>query len=307
MLELTTDEYERVGNLLHQKYRPKRERLAQPLNPLERFGEKEFSAGDVAELFHENTKMGPIKQREKDVLDPLLDSAGFRYFQSRAGRADYEERPLIELPEPSAPSAAIADVLLDRRSVRSYAERPITMAELSTVLRYGVGVSGEREIDVTDGQTLERHRRTYPSPGSLDPVELYLCVLDVDGLDDGVYFYSPVEHGLRELRTDFDDFEETVAGTLATLRPFSVETAGVYFVFAATFWRAKLKYGARGYRYALQESGHMAQNLLLAAEATGLAGVTLAAYRDVATNDLLDLDGVNRATIYSLLMGPKDD
>jgi SagB-type dehydrogenase family enzyme len=77
----------------------------------------------------------------------------------------------------------------------------------------------------------------------------------------------------------------------------------VLILVAAIFGRARFKYGLRGYRFALLEAGHVAQNLLLAAAALGLAAVPLGAFYDRRTDEFLRLDGVNESTLYTVALG----
>jgi SagB-type dehydrogenase family enzyme len=72
---------------------------------------------------------------------------------------------------------------------------------------------------------------------------------------------------------------------------------------AAIFGRTRFKYGLRGYRFALLEAGHVAQNVLLAATALGLAAVPLGAFYDRRTDTFLALDGVNESTLYAIAVG----
>ncbi|MDF5808502.1 hypothetical protein P4123_14470 [Pseudomonas aeruginosa] len=44
-------------------------------------------------------------------------------------------------------------------------------------------------------------RKTSPSGGSLHPVEVYPIVLNVDGIERGIYHYSVRRHGLERLWT----------------------------------------------------------------------------------------------------------
>ena len=69
------------------------------------------------------------------------------------------------------------------------------------------------------------------------------------------------------------------------------------------FGRTRFKYGLRGYRFALLEAGHVAQNLLLAATALGLAAVPLGAFFDRRADVFLRLDGVNESTLYTIAVG----
>jgi nitroreductase len=47
----------------------------------------------------------------------------------------------------------------------------------------------------------------------------------------------------------------------------------------------------------------VAQNLLLAASALGLAAVPLGAFYDRRTDEFLRLDGVNESTLYTIALG----
>ncbi|WP_135828825.1 SagB/ThcOx family dehydrogenase [Halorussus halobius] len=270
----------------------------------EQLGRREFEPGDVAEIFHENTKGGPVHDRRQSGSTAKLAEEGLSYVLANIEQ-DYRGSELVELPEdPGVESADAFDVLDQRRSVRRYADAPVSLSTLSALLRYGCGVSGT----VTDAAGNEKALRTYPSGGGLYPVELYPVVLDVDGVESGLYYYSVAEHGLRRLRTGDDGFSEAFEDALVTSDQLNLADAPVVFVMTGAFWRSKSKYGPRGYRYVLQESGHLAQNLLLAAEALGLGGVPAAAFDDRKMNALLDVDGVDEAVVYAVGVGhPADE
>ncbi|MGI8420822.1 MAG: nitroreductase family protein [Gaiellaceae bacterium] len=64
-----------------------------------------------------------------------------------------------------------------------------------------------------------------------------------------------------------------------------------------------LQIGLRGYRFALLEAGHLAQNLLLTGTALELACIPLGGFFDRRMDDLLDLDGVNESMLYAVAVG----
>jgi SagB-type dehydrogenase family enzyme len=76
---------------------------------------------------------------------------------------------------------------------------------------------------------------------------------------------------------------------------------------AAVFGRTRFKYGLRGYRFALLEAGHVAQNVVLTATALGLAAVPLGGFYDRPTDEFLGLDGVNESTLYTIALGRSHD
>jgi len=85
--------------------------------------------------------------------------------------------------------------------------------------------------------------------------------------------------------------------------PALVDGAAALLVVTAMFWRSRFKYGARGYRFALLESGHVVQNAVLAATALGLPALPLGGFYDRRIDELVGADGLDEATVYALLLG----
>jgi SagB-type dehydrogenase family enzyme len=67
--------------------------------------------------------------------------------------------------------------------------------------------------------------------------------------------------------------------------------------------RTKLKYGERGYRYALLDIGHLGQNIYLSCTALDLAIMTTCGFYDDEANQLLRIDGVDEAVMYVAFIG----
>jgi SagB-type dehydrogenase family enzyme len=92
---------------------------------------------------------------------------------------------------------------------------------------------------------------------------------------------------------------------IAATTPFADIAAGAaaVIVVSAVFWRSRFKYGLRGYRFVLLEAGHVAQNILLAAAALGLAAVPLGGFYDRRVDELLGVNGVDESALYLLCVG----
>jgi SagB-type dehydrogenase family enzyme len=138
-----------------------------------------------------------------------------------------------------------------------------------------------------------------PSGGALYPLELYLYAASVDGLERGLYHCDPLDGELDVLRTA--DLSEDVRHCLVQA-DLASGAAAIVFV-TAVFERTTFKYGDRGYRFALLEAGHLAQNFCLAATAAGLASAPIGGYADRDVDRLLAVDGVTESTVYVLLLG----
>jgi SagB-type dehydrogenase family enzyme len=198
--------------------------------------------------------------------------------------------PFRRLPVARLPRTTLADALSSRRSAREWAPGPLALPALAAVLHAGYGVIVPRECGVA--------LRSAPSGGALYPLEIYVVVRSVRRLQAGLYHYDPGRHGLEELRSG-DVWPDLQRAVIAE----SLDRAAVAIVVAASFWRSRFKYGLRGYRFVLFETGHLAQNVLLACAALDVAACAFGGFYDRRLDDLLELDGVHESSLYAICIG----
>ena len=120
----------------------------------------------------------------------------------------------------------------------------------------------------------------------------------------GVYHYDVPEHSLEFIKPLGSVQPELLFARFPN-HPAEValRRASVIFFISSNFWRARAKYGPRGYRYCLQEAGCACQNLSLMAVALGLAHVVLGGFYDDEVHAYLGLDGVDHAVITAVAVG----
>jgi SagB-type dehydrogenase family enzyme len=250
---------------------------------------------DPAEAYHEASKVAQSQIGRQ--LQGAARLAGDRELQLSSMRAVKRQGVVgIPLPAPAPLDGRLGDVLDRRRSHRAFDSDPIADDALAALLHAGYGVTGWLEGD--EGQP-DLRVRAVPSAGALYPLEVYAAVLRVGGLEPGLYHFDPPRSCLELLRTGIEPDE------LACLSPYPdivASCAALVFV-AGIFGRTRFKYGLRGYRFALLEAGHVAQNVLLAATALGLAAVPIGGFYDRRTDAFLGLDGVNESTLYAIAFG----
>ncbi len=182
----------------------------------------------------------------------------------------------IVLPQPKLTSrTSIEDVLLRRRSVRSFTKRPIAVPELSQLLWAAQGITGSGGL------------RTAPSAGALYPLEVHVLSANVTGLDPGMYRYMVKGHAL--VMSGVED--KRIALAHAALGQPSIADAAVVFVLSAVYERTTGKYGQRGMRYVHMEAGHAAQNVYLQATSLRLGTVVIGAFQDERVQSVLGLVG----------------
>ena len=246
--------------------------------------EQEVARGTgVGLLFQEETKYTPEK-----LQGHFLDWDNFppTYKDYKAPLA------VVELPEPElVADMTLWQVLRQRRSRRTYAsDRLLPKAVLSTLLWATQGLTARYG---------DMYFRTAPSAGGLYPVETYLLVRAVEGLEPGIYHFRPHRYDLEFLK------KGDVARPMArvALGQEIVSHAQVTFIWSAVLARGKWKYRERAYRYIYIDAGHIGQNLYLAAEALGLGACTIGAFFDDDANRIIDLDGKEETIIYMGCVG----
>lgn len=171
----------------------------------------------------------------------------------------------VKLPEPQRDGmVSLEEALRQRRSIRSFAEVPLTLQEAGQIAWAAQGITSR------DG------KRTAPSAGALYPLELYLVAGGVRGLPAGVYRYRPAGHELVAVSAG----DRRAALAAATHGQEWLGEAPVILVIAADYERTTSKYGPRGERYVHMEVGHAAQNVYLQAVSLHLGTVAVGAFDD---------------------------
>ncbi len=193
----------------------------------------------------------------------------------------------VTLPEPRRTGdVSVEEALWERRSVRVYAEVPLTIADAGQVLWAAQGV------------TDDRGHRTAPSAGGLYPLEVYFVAGGVLGLEPGVYHYRPGEHLLVRVAGG----DRRAALQAAAVNQTPVGDAPATVVIAAVPDRTNAKYGERGMRYVFMEAGHAAENVYLQAEAINLSTVAIGAFGEGEVRETLGLPG-NTTPLYLMPVG----
>ena len=258
------------------------------------FGEEGVALDDAAENFHEASRISRVALDHRSRGATLLEhSPELRLTVTRAA-ARRSHASTITLPAATLPRLPLHEVVAARRSQRRFRDRRMSLEALAALLQTGYGV--------TAGGPGGLRLRAVPSGGALYPLDVYVAALAVRGLEERLHHFDPLRSCLEVLGRVRRDRLEPI-----TPYPELVAKASAVVFLTATFWRSRFKYGQRGYRFALLEAGHVAQNLLLAATALDLASVPLGGFFDRQVNDLLEVDGLHEAALYVIPVGHADE
>jgi SagB-type dehydrogenase family enzyme len=208
----------------------------------------------------------------------------------------YRSRPRIELPDPGPHlRGQLPEVLLTRRTHRSFGEGRVSLEQLSVLLRLTWGFTGH----VTWPGLGNLPVKTSPSGGARQSLEVYCWCSRVQGLARGVYHYRPDRHCLELLKAGI------VADRMGQLCGHQdwVRHCSVLFVMTTVLSRVMWRYRfSRAYRVVLLEAGHFCQTFCLVATWLGLAPFCTAALDDEKIERDLAL-GAGETVLYAAGVG----
>lgn len=205
-----------------------------------------------------------------------------------------EDAEMIDLPVldwAEMVDVNIVSCIRNRKSRRSYTDRPLKLEELSFLLWATQG------IRMVAGHSAFR---TVPSAGCRHTFETYLAVFNVEGLEVGLYRYMPSVHRLLVEYLD-DNLSQRIVEASFDQR-FTGESA-VTFIWTTIPYRMEWRYGLAAHRVILIDAGHVCQNLYLACEAIGAGTCAVAAYDQEYLDEVLGVDGVDEFAIYMAPVG----
>lgn len=99
--------------------------------------------------------------------------------------------------------------------------------------------------------------RANPSSGNLHPTEAYVLAFGVEGLEDGLYHYEPLQHALA------------CRAKWASQPVNQPRPQGLWIGLSSIQWREAWKYGERAFRYCQLDAGHALGALRYGAAALG--------------------------------------
>lgn len=211
---------------------------------------------------------------EEDVMRMVRKGHSFLVGQSNRSQTPFEE-------------------LLERReSTREFTGEPLSQEEIQQLAWtiYGKTARSERFPENSIGLG------TVPSGGALYPLRLFVLTPLQKGTwqcleagTEGLIPKGAISH--QELAHGFLDDPEILKGV------------GAVYVLACDFLQTTQKYANRGYRYALLEAGHAAQNAYLWCAEQNLGVVEIGGFADEKLANLLSLSYPQQAPLTTLIVG----
>ena len=231
----------------------------------------------IGDLYHQETKYRR-ESMPRGGLDWTHKPPPYKEFAHTVNR--FPIRPLDQ-----EGGKSLWEAVAQRRSVRDFSGKSLTLGELSQLIWATQGITSKaRGFDF----------RASPSAGALYPIETYLVANRVEEIPRGLYHYDVRETQLTLLREGHFGPELSQAG----LGQGMLAEASCVFVWTAIVERSKWKYRERAYRYIYMDAGHIGQALYLAATALDLGCCTVGAFFDEEVDHVIGVDGKNEISVY---------
>ena len=174
----------------------------------------------------------------------------------------------MKLPLPSESGGiALERAIKNRRTVRAFTSEGLSIEQLTQLLWSAQGITEDKGF-----------KRAAPSGGALFPMDVYAALGEsaAQDLKAGVYHYEPRAHAVSLV---FEGDQRQALAQASYFQQWMAE-APLNLIITAEYNRINIKYGQRGVRYAIMESGHIAQNIFLMAESLGLGAGIVGAFDD---------------------------
>ena len=187
----------------------------------------------------------------------------------------------------------VLTIINERKSHRVFKKESLTLKQLSFLLWTTQGVKGIRG----DNYATER---TVPSGGARHPFEVYITVINVKGLEKGIYHYLPISHEL-ELTMLKDNIENAVVESLDGQK-WAGKSAAVFY-YTAIPYRSEWRYTISAHKLILLDAGHVVQNLYIGCGAIGCGTCAVGDYDQALCDKLLQIDGKDEFVVYAAPVG----
>ncbi len=198
------------------------------------------------------------------------------------------EQDRIELDRPS--TSALDELLARRVTCRNFdSTREVSTADFSTALFRAFGARAVDEY----APDIFLLKKGAPSAGGLHPVEAYLLVQRVAGIEPGLYHYHPVGHALEPIQAmQGDELHKLAKSCLSGQHYFAQAHAVIALAarFGRNFW--KYRNHAKAYRAVILDVGHLSQTLYLTATELGLAAFVTAGINELQIEHAFGLDAM---------------
>jgi SagB-type dehydrogenase family enzyme len=247
---------------------------------------------NFGKIFHRFSKDKSMRGAVSITQNPLYWPDGWKKIQYKT----YDRFPKIKLPKPELECSA-EEMILNRRTVRNWAEKPVSLQQISNLVYFSCGVTKK-------SANPDNWKRVQGSAGERFPVEIYLINFIKGELEQRVYHYNVKEHALDVLW----EFDMTSKENILKLFSYPwAQNAGFGIFLTGVTSRVVMKYGERGYRQIYLEAGAVAHMINSISGSQGIGSVIMSGTYDEQVEQILDIDGERETLLIGIALGNVKD
>ncbi len=169
---------------------------------------------------------------------------------------------------------------------------PINIKILAELLFFSAGLTRRMRFG-----SETHYMRAASATGALYPIELYVIVSEIDGLNPGVYHFNPLDFALVQIREgDYSSIIAEATGNGTRSSPATIALTCVA-------WRNAWKYEARSYRHWFWDAGVIAANLLAISSSEHFRIKLISGFVDAEIDKVLGLTPEQEATVALAAIG----
>ena len=207
----------------------------------------------------------------------------------------------FELPVPKnigLDNSSLLGVLENRKSIRKYSNKYISVDELS---RFLFNCARIKEVFRSDEGTLTR--RPYPSGGARYPLEIYVLNNRVSGIQKGIHYYDPLNHRLVFLNKNMTYKKKFNEFIMDIQHPYMNREPDVVFIITAVFARTMWKYDRLGISLILSDLGCLYQTMYLIATQMKLGPCPIGKINEELIKNWLNLNWFEESHVGTFMLG----
>jgi oxazoline/thiazoline dehydrogenase len=201
----------------------------------------------------------------------------------------------------------LGTIMEERRSVRRYGRRAVTLDEISKFLYRVARVRRTTPADEKRACSYETTDRTYPSGGACYDLELYITFRLCSGIAPGVYHYDPLHHALSVVSDRISDVHAMIEHARVASGQSDEDRAPVLITLASRFSRLSWKYRAISYATTLKNVGVLYEAMYLVATAMGLAPCALGSGNSALFGRVTGLHPLVESSVGEFMLGSRSE
>ena len=198
--------------------------------------------------------------------------------------------------------SSLQKVLDERKSIRKYSNRHISVNDLSYLLYHSARI---KEVFKSKEGTLTK--RPYPSGGARYPLEIYVVNNSIRGIQRGIHYYDPLKHKLKLIHKN-NSFQKRFNKFIMDVQhPLMNREPDVLFIITAVFARTMWKYKKLGLSLILSDLGGLYQTMYLIATELKLAPCPIGKTEEDIVKKWLNLNWFEESHVGTFMLGvPKE-